>query len=599
MNKTRNFFEAFLILVLLTAPLAQAKEGAEGHGGEVIDIDKRPRLRDLVDKTACAWISAADFGAGISGFGKAVDAIDKVHWYLAYAINDEARSLSVCMTQSALKQIPEDDQEGLTIYEVDTKQVAIRLNNMIFIDGTLFKKLPTEDRAYLLLHEITHSFIPFDAKRRASKVRNFVYAMSQNEKSLMTPQQFALQIEQNELDIVSNVQRFAATKDDVLLVLDESRPIAEREKSAILASEDRYVMRDKDRAKIEQLYNPLESELIDAVNRGDEKRFAELITMGLDPNLVFDVRIRNTSYTSSDFVSDNTFLGYAMQWGQSRIEDFLLDLPSLDVNQQSELFHTRDGIQDGRALSAGVKLAPVLIIASLRNKVGVVRRLLTHSELKVNEHVRHCRIVDDDSRCGEISGMTALHVARTGAMVDALLSRHDIDVNAIGRGTLTPLMNYCRGNTVSRKTRVSQKAIVRLLKHPDIDPNIVTDSSALYKAIEAGDLNCVREILKHPKTNPNLGVSETGRTPLHNVVIYHDVIEKGPGRSMLYALVLDSRTNLSLKDKDGFTALDLAIKEHETIADVLRDAIKRRRERNRPKPQPKKPTAPVKPRRGN
>lgn len=606
MSSIRTFFEAFLILVVLVAPLARAeKDGAEGHGGEVVDIDKRPRLRDLVDKTTCAWVSATDFQATLPRFTEVLESIDRVHWYLAHTIREEMRSLSVCMTQSALKQIPEDDQEGLTIYEVDTKQLAIRLNDMIFIDGTIFKKLPADDRAYLLLHEIAHSFIPRDAKRRPSKVRNFVYAVSQNEKSAMTKEQFALQIERNDIQIVSSVVGALETyRDQIVMALDQGK--SESQRLAVVAYAARALDRllPRDQEVINVLYSPLKESMIDSVKRGDQANVARLLDLGIDPNLTADIFLigcrKNSYYGNGDicFEKDRAevlrkkpsieqwrpivpLLQLAIGLRYSNVAQLLASQSSIDVNRRGELITGEGNLEEWGSehyyreySSVAVKDAPPIYAASYIQDVDTVRVLVARPETDINASIR---VVGEDlsnnALLSDWIGTTALHVTKSLEMLEVLLSRTDIDVNAVAQNGTTPLMGFC-----GVKTSESRSMLRRLLQHSSIDPNLVTTKSVLSFATEGRHCRCIRTLLENPALDPNIPDPRTAEPALH--VLAKDTLLRCP--NALRAMILDRRTDVSRV---------LSLKLDPEVKVVVQDAINERNGVKKPVPQPTpKPT---------
>ena len=584
-----TILKSLLIVALLTAPLVQvyAAGGAEGHGGEVIDIDKRPRLRDLVDKTACAWVSATDFGVKMPRFGKILESIDKVHWYLAYVFNDEMKRLSVCETRSPLKQIPDDDQDGLTIYEVDTRQAAIRLNDMIFIDANIFKALSEEDRAYLLLHEVTHSFIPLDAKRRPSKVRNFVYGVAQHEKSAMSKEQFALQVTKNDIQVTPRTPDSLDEKSqaNLLTALNESRSRFEREQAAlwVIQNLDIGYLKDAHKDQLKSLYEPLFTSMVAAIQNGDVKRTMKLLEHGVSPNL----RVTKSSVMAS------SLLNYAIELGHRPIVDLLLEQPTINVNATGDIKF------EGKIISN----LPTIAFASYRDDIELAKRLVARPELDINAKVgtRYiATVIGTEMSFGE---MTALHLARSPEMVNVLLSRKEIDANALALSK-TPLMSYCAKAGGSEIGGGSDYAKIRrlLLQSRDADPNIVVGVSALAYGISSKNLNCVEALTRDPRLDPNLGKTFSKQTPLHLLVEkYATDLRESDGlvEKMLYVLVLDQRTDLSARNAEGLTALELIQKQAQlgfpyadSFVIAFESAIKQRNgvknpQRPQPTPQPK------------
>src|SRR4051812_37318291 len=101
-----------VILALLAAhSLCLASEGGtstEG-GGQTVDVDGRPELRDLVNNAVCRWVKGKAFEEKLSYYPRALAGIAKTHWYLADAIQRYGRNVKICLTNSELKVIHADD----------------------------------------------------------------------------------------------------------------------------------------------------------------------------------------------------------------------------------------------------------------------------------------------------------------------------------------------------------------------------------------------------------------------------------------------------------------------------------------------------------
>jgi len=202
-------------LLFATIALAEGTGTSVGGGGQTVDVGGKPTLRDLVEKTVCAeHVSGDDLASELPHFAKIMTAIESVQYYFASSIKNELPNLTVCFTKGNLKQIQTEDQDGLTIYTENdsTKQVAIRLDNMVYIDQKIFRAMDKQSQAYLLLHEVSHSFIPMDVTRRNSKLRNLIASIHTNEKNPMSKKRFKLQLIANDVmpDFFNSSELFRA-----------------------------------------------------------------------------------------------------------------------------------------------------------------------------------------------------------------------------------------------------------------------------------------------------------------------------------------------------------------------------------------------------
>jgi hypothetical protein len=173
-----------------------------GGGGDAVVADGNVRLRDLIDRTGCEWIPGKEFAASLRRFPRVLESLERVHPALAYEIRLEIRMLSICLADAPLKPVDTRDREAVVMGGVDGRQtLAIRANEQVFIDRSLFRNLSDTDRAYTFLHEVMHRFIPMDLPRRNQSLRNFVAAVHENELHPMSVEKFALQSRANGVNV--------------------------------------------------------------------------------------------------------------------------------------------------------------------------------------------------------------------------------------------------------------------------------------------------------------------------------------------------------------------------------------------------------------
>ncbi len=206
-------------------------------GGQTIDVKGSPALRDLQNKSVCVWRYLEDFVKQVAYFPTVLENLDKAHWYLRRQVDQEIPNIRVCLTQGNLVQIPAEDRDKVTTYDLKTKkQVAIRLNQDIFLDINEFSKMPPIDQGYLILHEIVHSFIPIKTERRNHKVESFISALRQYQADPMSQRDFNLQITQNSIITAIDAQRT-----DFVMMLDETADLNARLDAAVRFNEQKEI----------------------------------------------------------------------------------------------------------------------------------------------------------------------------------------------------------------------------------------------------------------------------------------------------------------------------------------------------------------------
>jgi hypothetical protein len=206
--------------------------GVDLGGGVVVEINKRAALRDLVDNTTCDWISGLEFqNRFVPQAQKIIEKIKTHHWYLGHAYSHEAADALVCLTSGPLKKIPDQDLDAVTVFPFETKQVAVRAGRMIFVDMTIFANMINQThRDFLWIHELTHSFIPFEregdqrVQRRYESLRSFVRALSKD----FDGERLAINIEANQLNMPPTTLEIDYYKKEILAVFDPQISIATR-----------------------------------------------------------------------------------------------------------------------------------------------------------------------------------------------------------------------------------------------------------------------------------------------------------------------------------------------------------------------------------
>lgn len=202
MRTLRPFIaRALFFSTLLSLPALAASRDKVGNGGQTVDINGRPSLRDLVDNSVCVWYTGAQFVGGLSRFTPALASLERVDAIYSTLLRGESERVKVCLTGGTLTQIPAEDMKGLTIWEnVAKRQVAIRVNERVYIDSKIFAAMDEPNKAYLMVHELLHGYIAQDVKDRNTKLRSFVRFLRDHESQPISFEFLATQIEMNEVD---------------------------------------------------------------------------------------------------------------------------------------------------------------------------------------------------------------------------------------------------------------------------------------------------------------------------------------------------------------------------------------------------------------
>ncbi len=189
-----------LIVVVASAGAHAADSSGTRGGGQAIDINGKPSLRDLVERTVCRWTTGTAVRNSLPEFQTILQKLERVHWYYARRLAHAASELHVCMTEGSLSRINSQDQDGITIGEVQGDQVAIRWGSKVYIDKKIFSRMNAKNQAYLFFHEVMHSFIPVDEQQRNIKLRSFVKATEDFAEGRLSREQFLEQIPEDSVN---------------------------------------------------------------------------------------------------------------------------------------------------------------------------------------------------------------------------------------------------------------------------------------------------------------------------------------------------------------------------------------------------------------
>jgi hypothetical protein len=181
-----------VVTVLAQAVPEKAEAGDGTKAGEGVFIlakgAVRPFLRDFVDKGVCERKTLKDLAVLNPHFTPVMTELKRRSWYVGALYMTELERLPVCIVRTPLKKVIADDPESEQVYfytaPIGVKQQTIAARqddeksfaSQIYLFWDLYKQMPEDHQLGLLMHEVTHSFIPETANRN-QKVREQTLAV--------------------------------------------------------------------------------------------------------------------------------------------------------------------------------------------------------------------------------------------------------------------------------------------------------------------------------------------------------------------------------------------------------------------------------------
>jgi hypothetical protein len=229
--KSLNFIKSSLplaisVVSLTIAPNAFSGEegghGSRGGGQARIDISGVPHLRDIHDK--CEWQPAWDYFSKNSETLAMLQSLKTTHWIFGDAMEREMKRLSLCTT-GQLKKVNVDDIEGFTTYRSKRSdvQVGIRVNDDVYLDEVLLKKMPKVEQALTYFHETMHSFVSYDTpEERNGWVRSASFAIMANHQQAFNSAKWAITIRKNRVSIPETTKNLDSVRSLIGIAIDES-----------------------------------------------------------------------------------------------------------------------------------------------------------------------------------------------------------------------------------------------------------------------------------------------------------------------------------------------------------------------------------------
>jgi len=202
----------FLFTLLLMASASLQASETDGKVGNPISQEGVEYLKELSGSSECVWQSMYDFvGQEVPDLNVVENYYSKIHKEMQIAFKQQISKTSVCLTERNLINVNTKDRASVFIdTDIKGNQIAIRLNDVIFINIDLFDKLKTDHKKYLIVHEMTHGLLGREeVDFRNLKVRSYVSNLkSMIEKSDMRESQFATLLE----NTIPNMNLFSDEK---------------------------------------------------------------------------------------------------------------------------------------------------------------------------------------------------------------------------------------------------------------------------------------------------------------------------------------------------------------------------------------------------
>lgn len=209
----------FVIPMMMLASLT-AYAGEKGNGGETVDVNGVPRLRDLVEKTTCNWVDGAAMVSENALVNTILHRVSALDWYFAQDLRQEILDLDYCLTSRLVRVDTRDIESFVTVYGTKTTQAAIRFNKSVYLDVENFLSMSPEDRAFLMIHETMHSYLPSEDPMRNQNLRSMVKSIyNVYQGKITTTKAFHTQLQNNGIQFPATSAILAPVKKAVIYTI--------------------------------------------------------------------------------------------------------------------------------------------------------------------------------------------------------------------------------------------------------------------------------------------------------------------------------------------------------------------------------------------
>lgn len=151
----------------------------DGNGSSGGGQSKNGFLRDLETMSSLSCGMARDTANTLESWGKIRETISKYHYTFAKRIDQEISKVTICFSGEPLSETIIPNQDGIIKSQTAYSQAAIRIENgekiEVYVDQKEWDQMDDDHKGFLLLHEVSHSFIEKSpAQTYINRLRFFV-----------------------------------------------------------------------------------------------------------------------------------------------------------------------------------------------------------------------------------------------------------------------------------------------------------------------------------------------------------------------------------------------------------------------------------------
>lgn len=208
----RKIIFSFACVMALSISPAIGGSGTRG-GGHVMEVNGKLELVDVVTNATCDWFSGQEIMNEVPYLQEMLKRVDRLDWYLALELKREIEYISWCKTGKLYSVPAADDDSFVQQIEKGVQQAAFRYNSAAYLDSEIFNQLSERSKAYLVLHETLHSYLPMHLEMRQFKLMSLVSTFRKVDLGQIgTLSRLHLNLEKNEMDFPLSVQKLTPYK---------------------------------------------------------------------------------------------------------------------------------------------------------------------------------------------------------------------------------------------------------------------------------------------------------------------------------------------------------------------------------------------------
>lgn len=237
-----KLFGLAIMAVLSGNGFAGENSGVRG-GGHVVEVNGKLELVDIVTSARCDWFSGQEMRNQSQAVNKVLKNIEKLDWYLALELKREIEYISWCMTGN-LYSVPAGDADSFVQQLTKgVQQAAFRYNGNAYIDQSKYSRLSNNSQAYLVFHEMLHSYLPMNLEMRIFKLQSLVSTIQKVDLGQITTREsLHFNLSKNEMDFPLTVSKLEPYKKSLQFIFSS---LAERTESILATKEPEKLIHSK------------------------------------------------------------------------------------------------------------------------------------------------------------------------------------------------------------------------------------------------------------------------------------------------------------------------------------------------------------------